>query len=51
MWFSGIDYINEWSFGGPDKKCSGEVPDTYLGSLGSDMDFPKRHNIIDKVLS
>ena len=38
----GFYSINEWSFGGPDKNCSIKVPDIYLRSLGSTLDFPKK---------
>ena len=34
------DAINDWSFGGPDKKWSVKVPDMYLRSLGSTLYFP-----------
>ena len=39
------DAINEWSFGGPGKKWSVKV---YVGST---LDFPKEHKIIDKGIS
>ena len=39
---AGCDASNEWSFGGPDKKWSVKVPDIYLRSLGSTLDFPKK---------
>ena len=42
------DASNEWSFGGPDKECSVKLPDIYLRSLGSTLDFPKKNMIIDK---
>ena len=40
------DAINDWSFGGPDKKWSVKVPDMYLRSLGSTLYFPlkKKNN-------
>ena len=39
---AGCDANNEWSFGGPDKKWFDKIPDVYLGSLGSNLDFPKK---------
>ena len=38
---AGCDASNEWSFGGPDKEWSVKVPDIYLRSLVSNLDFPK----------
>ena len=48
---TGCDARNEWSFGGPGKECSVKVPDVYLRSLGSTLDFRKKHKIIDKGIS
>ena len=48
---AGCDAINEWSFGGPDKKWSVKVPDIYLRSLGLTLDSPKRHKTIYKGIS
>ena len=48
---AGHDAINEWSFGGPDKEWSVKVPDIHLRSLGSTLDIPKKHKIIDKGIS
>ena len=36
------DANNWWSFGGPGKNWYFKVPDIYLISLGSTMDFPKK---------
>ena len=49
--YTGCDASNEWSFGGIDKQWSVKVPDIYLRSLGSTLDFPKKHKIIDKGIS
>ena len=49
--FTGFDARNEWSFGSPDKNWSFKIPDMYLRSLGSTLDFPKKHKIIDKGIS
>ena len=46
-----FDASNEWYFGGPEEEWSVKVPDIYWGSLGSTMDIPKRHEIIDKGIS
>ena len=48
---TGCDASNKWSFGGPDKKWSVRIPDIYWTSLGSTLDFPKIHKIIDKGIS
>ena len=48
---TGCDASNEWSFGGPGKKWSIKVPDIYWRSLGSILDFPKKHKITDKGIS
>ena len=48
---AGCDAINEWSFGGPDKEWHVKVPDIYWRSLGSTLDFPKKHKTIDKGIS
>ena len=45
---TGCDASNEWSFGGPDKVWYVKVPGIYLRSLGSTLDFSKKHKIIDK---
>ena len=42
---AGCDAINEWYFGSPDKEWSVKVP------VGSNLDFTKRHKIIDKGIS
>ena len=47
----GCDAINEWSFGGPEKEWSVKVPDIYLRSVGSTLDFPKKHMIVNKGIS
>ena len=36
------DANNEWYFWGTDKKWFDKIPDVYLGSLGSNLDFPKK---------
>ena len=48
---AGCDDSNDQSFGGPDKECYVKVPDLYLRSLGSTIDFTKKHKIIDKGIS
>ena len=45
------DATNEWSSGGTDKEWYVKVPDIYWRSLGSTLDCPKKHNIIDKGIS
>ena len=45
------DDINEWYFGGTDKKWYVKVPDIYFRSLVSALDFPNKHKIIDKGIS
>ena len=48
---AGCDASNEWSFGGPEMKWRDKVPDIYLRSLGSTLDFPKKHKTIYKGIS
>ena len=48
---AGCDASKEWSFGGPEKKWYVKGPDLYLRSLGSTLDFPKKHKIIYKGIS
>ena len=45
------DARNEWYFGGPDKEWYFKVPNIHLIILGSTLDFPKKHKIIDKGIS
>ena len=47
----GYDASNKWSFGGPEKEWSVKLPDIYLISLGSTLDFSKKYNIIYKGIS
>ena len=35
----------------PEKKWCDKVPDIYFRSLGSTLNFPKKHKIIDKGIS
>ena len=49
--YSGCYSINEWSFGGHDKKLSVKLPDIYLKYLVSTLHFPKKRKIVDKGIS
>ena len=56
IWSVGCGYAvfdanNEWYFGGPVKEWYVKVPDIYWRSLGSTLDFPEKHGVIDKGIS